>query len=91
MQERALSLMGEKVAASMSIEGKFSSEGLASLAGAEQTMEMALAKSLVDKLPIDARRAWNKQASPAATFSTFKSAAVPVVSQDDDLFQTTMF
>ena len=46
MQEKALKLMGEKMSASCAIEGKFSTEGLAALAGEEASLEMELAKSL---------------------------------------------
>jgi hypothetical protein len=61
MQARAMTLMGKKLAASASIEGKFSSEGLAAMAGDEGSLEMALAKSLVQKLDdLDVGRAWTK-------------------------------
>jgi hypothetical protein len=61
MQSRALSLMGKKLVASTSIEGKFSSEGLAALAGDEGTLEVALAKSLVERLnDTDVGRVWQK-------------------------------
>lgn len=61
MQARALSLMGRKLVASTSIEGKFTSEGLAALAGDEGTLEVALAKSLVERLDdCDVGRAWKR-------------------------------
>lgn len=61
MQARALSLMGKKLVASTSIEGKFTSEGLAALAGDEGTLETALAKSLVERLEdTDCGRIWAK-------------------------------
>jgi RecA/RadA recombinase len=62
MQARAMTLMGKKLSASSSIEGKFSSEGLAALAGDEGTLEVAMAKSLVEKLKddLDVGRAWKK-------------------------------
>lgn len=61
MQARALSLMGKKLVASTSIEGKFTSEGLAALAGDEGTLEVALAKSLVERLDdCQVGRAWGK-------------------------------
>jgi hypothetical protein len=61
MQSRALSLMGRKLVASTSIEGKFTSEGLAALAGDEGTLETALAKSLVERLnDTDVGRVWAK-------------------------------
>jgi len=52
MQSRAMSLMAKKIAASKSIEGKFDTDGLVSLAGDYGTMEMELAKSLVDQLQL---------------------------------------
>lgn len=59
MQARAMALMGKKLAASTSVEGKFSSEGLAALAGDEGSIEMAMAKSLVERLDdSDVGRAW---------------------------------
>ena len=61
MQARALTLMGKKLVASTSIEGKFTSEGLAALAGDEGTLEVALAKSLVERLDdTDVGRTWVK-------------------------------
>jgi len=60
MQERAMSLMGKKLAASHAIEGKFSSDGLIALSGGE-AMEMALAKSLAEQIDEgSAARAWQK-------------------------------
>ena len=43
MQDRAMTLMGKKLAASEAIAGKFSSEGLASLVGDGDSVKMALA------------------------------------------------
>jgi hypothetical protein len=62
MQARAMSLMGKKLSASQSMEGKFSMEGLAALAGDEGTMETALARSLVTSLgeDLDVGRTWRK-------------------------------
>ena len=61
MQERAMTLMGKKLAASEAIEGKFSSEGLASLVGDGDSVEMALARSLAEELDdLDASREWKK-------------------------------
>lgn len=61
MQARAMTLMGKKLAASASIEGKFSSEGLAALAGDEGSLEVALAKSLTERLDdLDVGRVWRK-------------------------------
>lgn len=64
MQARALTLMGKKLVASTSIEGKFTSEGLAALAGDEGSMETALAKSLTERLnDCDVGRTWAKLGS----------------------------
>lgn len=61
MQARAMTLMGRKMNASLAVEGKFSSEGLAAMAGDESSMEMALAQSLVDQIDdLDAGREWTK-------------------------------
>jgi hypothetical protein len=62
MQARALTLMGKKLTASQSMEGKFSMEGLAALAGDEGTIETAMARSLVTSLgeDLDVGRAWRK-------------------------------
>jgi hypothetical protein len=61
MQARAMTLMGKKLTASTAIEGKFSSEGLAAMAGDEGALEMALAKSLAEKLDdLDVGRTWEK-------------------------------
>ena len=62
MQERAMALMGKKIAAAQALDGKFSSEGLAAMAGDDGgSMEMALAKSLADQIDEgDAQREWAK-------------------------------
>ena len=75
MQDRAMALMGKKLTAAQALEGKFSSEGLVSLAGEDANVEIALARSLVDHLDEgDARRLWNKVSS-----SGEKIEIVPVV------------
>jgi len=62
MQARAMTLMGKKLSASQSMEGKFSMEGLAALAGDEGSIETAMARSLVTSLgeDLDVGRAWRK-------------------------------
>jgi hypothetical protein len=65
MQSRAMALMGRKLTAAQALEGKFSSEGLAALAGDDTSVELALARSLVNRMDEgDARRIWNKVTSP---------------------------
>jgi hypothetical protein len=57
LQEAAVSLMGKKLAAAEALEGKFSSEGLIAMSE-DDSLEMALAKSLADSIGEDARRSW---------------------------------
>lgn len=67
MQERAMELMGKKLSAAEAIEGKFSAEGLAAMAGEEGSAEMALARSLAGRIGCDATRAWKRiTARPSA-------------------------
>lgn len=58
MQERAMTLMGKKLTASLALEGKFSSDGLAAMAGEDGTVEMELAKSLSERISFSAERQW---------------------------------
>jgi hypothetical protein len=58
MQDRAMELMGRKLTAAEALEGKFSGEGLAALAG-EESAELALAKSLSEQVR-SAGRAWSR-------------------------------
>jgi hypothetical protein len=61
LQARAMALMGKKMEAAQALEGRFSAEGLASMAGEEGSAEMALAKSLADRIEEgDAARHWVK-------------------------------
>src|SRR6202035_5504802 len=61
MQERALALMGRKLTAAQALEGRFSSEGLVAMAGEDANVELALARSLVDRMDEgDARRHWSR-------------------------------
>lgn len=78
MQERAMTLMGRKLSAANALEGKFSAEGLAAMAGDDENMEMALAKSLSDGIKEEgATRAWAKlttNLAPSARFTTATDA-----------------
>jgi hypothetical protein len=59
LQARAMALMGKKMEAAQALKGKFLAEGLASRAGEEGSVEMALAKSLADRIDEgDAARHW---------------------------------
>ncbi|MCI0462768.1 MAG: hypothetical protein L0Z62_37955 [Gemmataceae bacterium] len=65
MQERALALMGKKLTAAQALEGTFSSEGLVAMAGEDANVEIALARSLVERMDEgDARRLWTKVVNP---------------------------
>jgi hypothetical protein len=60
MQHRAMSLMSKKMAAAQALEGEFSEDGLAAMAG-EDNLQMALAKSLAAKIDdTDMQRSWSK-------------------------------
>lgn len=65
MQDRAIALMGKKLTAAQALEGKFSSEGLVAMAGEDANVEIALARSLVNRMNEgDARRLWSKVSNP---------------------------
>jgi hypothetical protein len=80
MQARALKLMGDKIQAAESIEGKFSSTGLVALAGDEGSMELALARSLVAKMgeDVDVGRSWEKVGSRKVNGKKHPAAEVPL-------------
>ena len=60
MQHRAMSLMSKKMAAALALEGEFSEEGLAAMAG-DGDEQMALAKSMSEKIDdADMQRSWSK-------------------------------
>jgi hypothetical protein len=61
MQHRAMNLIAKKVAASAAIEGEFSTEGLAALAG-EDSAQMALARALDEQIDdSDMQRAFGQK------------------------------
>src|SRR5262249_40983995 len=63
-----MALMGKKMEAAQALEGKFSAEGFASMAGEEGSAEMALAKSLADRIEEgDAARHWAKVGAEATS------------------------
>ncbi len=69
MQQKAMELMGKKLHASLALEGKFSTEGLAAMAADDSSVEMELAKSLSKKMDPSAMRQWERitqHTSPAA-------------------------
>lgn len=78
MQARAMTLMGKKLAASTSVEGHFSSEGLAAMAGDEGSLEMAMARSLVEQLDdSDVGRAWSRMTAERPKPTPVVAAAAP--------------
>ncbi len=61
MQKRAMALMGKKLSAAQALEGRFSSEGLVAMPGEDANVEIALARSLVERLDEgDVRRHWSR-------------------------------
>jgi hypothetical protein len=75
MQDRALSVMGQKLVASRALDGKFTSEGLAALAGEDLSVELHLARSLSKQLrEEDAQRVWAKVAKPVDLPGVSKTA-----------------
>jgi SNF2 family DNA or RNA helicase len=82
MQERAMGLMGKKLTAAQALEGRFSSEGLVALAGEDANVEIALARSLVERMDEgDARRMWNKVVNlpvPGPTILPFRKPRKPI-------------
>ena len=73
MQENAMGLMGKKLTASLALEGKFSAEGLAAMAGEEGSVEMELARSLADRIQFDTQRHWSR-VTQAASMPAKKTA-----------------
>jgi superfamily II DNA or RNA helicase len=60
-EERCLELMGRKIAAAEALEGKFSSEGMAAMAGEDSSVQMALARNLAENIgTANASRQWQK-------------------------------
>ena len=77
-----MELMGRKLTAAEALEGKFSGEGLAAMAGEEASMELELARSLETHLDSgSAQRAWEKLATTVATVKRQPTASAekPVV------------
>jgi hypothetical protein len=92
MQERAMELMGKKLSAAEAIEGKFSAEGLAAMAGEEGSAEMALARSLVNRIgnQLDATRAWKRiSARPTAPRVAQPMVMAPVEAETPEIILPT--
>jgi hypothetical protein len=74
MQERAMALMGKKLTAAQALEGSFSSEGLVAMAGEDANVEIALARSLVERMEEgDVRRHWSRTITSSTGFTDHKS------------------
>jgi hypothetical protein len=79
MQDRAMALMGRKLTAAQALEGRFSSEGLVAMAGEDANVELALARSLVNRMDEgDARRHWSRTHNLPAV----AEPAVPALGDD---------
>lgn len=95
MQQQAMTLMGKKLVASEAIEGKFTAEGLAAMSGDDDTMEMALAKSLMNKMEdIDGERTWSRitsvvHGSEKATNTSTKPESRRIVTDDGIVIEHT--
>ena len=90
----ALALMGRKLTAAQALEGKFSTEGLVSMAGEDANVEIALARSLVDHLDEgDARRLWGKVFNPGGCSNghVIPPAIVSEVQDVTDVQRLTLF
>lgn len=91
MQDRAMTHMGRKLAASEMIEGnsdRISEEGLAALTGGDSSgIELELARSLVDNLQdLGAERSWSKITANPTGNAAMIGAEVPIVEEclDDE-------
>ena len=84
MQERAMALMAKKMHAAQSIDGKFTTEGLLSMAG-DDNAQLALARSLSEKIE-DQRRQWIRfgEAEKRAVIKAFKQME-PVIENREEV------
>ena len=79
MQHRAMSLMSKKMAAALALEGEFSEEGLAAMAG-DGDEQMSLAKSMSEKIDdADMRRSWSKVKSLTDKKKPPKKRSIPTL------------
>jgi hypothetical protein len=61
MQDKALSLMAQKMETSLAVEGELSDQGLAALSESENSMVYELAKALTGRTTVaDAHKAWDR-------------------------------
>ena len=70
MQQRAMQLMSQKIAASKALEGQLSTEGLAAMCGEGGSLAMELARSLADNIPFtEIERTWTRIGGPELTLA----------------------
>lgn len=86
MQEAAMTLMGKKMAATAAVSGRFSTEGLAAMAGDDDNIEMAMAKALIEGTGKsgEALRAWDKIVSAPQEIKHAEQPATPASSRNGD-------
>jgi hypothetical protein len=78
MQHRAMQLRSRKMAAYQALEGEYSEDGLAAMAG-EDNLQMALAKSLADRIDAsDMQRSWTKVTSGPMKTKAARPAPMPM-------------
>ncbi len=83
MQHKAMQLMSRKMSAAQALEGKFSEDGLAAMAG-EDNMQMALAKQLSQRISeADMQRNWGKVKSGPKKRISSKLDMLPQNVQDE--------
>jgi hypothetical protein len=86
MQARAMALMGKKMLAARNLNGQFSAEGLAAMAGEEAGAEMELAKSLSEKVADStAVRSWVKVSVNGGRPLAKLTAAVVEKAQEEEV------
>ena len=79
MQHRAMSLMSKKMAAALALEGEFSEDGLAAMAG-EDNMQMAMAKSMSEAIDdADMQRSWSKVKSRGREEEADQEEVIPTL------------
>jgi len=94
MQHKAMSLMSKKMAAAQALEGEFSEEGLAAMAG-EDNLQMALAKNLSERINgADMQRSWSKvkaapkKPKPVVIPSPFDDLSIPLQMVAESLIES---
>src|SRR6516165_9869786 len=82
MQHKAMQLMSRKMAAAQALEGQFSEEGLAAMAG-EDNLQLALAKKLSERISeSDIQHNWGKVKSNSGKKRT--SSKLDTLTEDQE-------